>query len=331
MHLYRPSHNPGNPPSPAQTRSRGNVPEPQPRDKPQTDETLLRWNMRAHCLLLVASAQGAWLAPRSVPVRQAAPASTALGASRREAVIGLGGLLTTLAAPAVAFDNAIPEYASYADKAKRKGTPPKDLGVAKRTINEMSMEADPRTFDGLRGCDGKPNCFSTTGDELVEDRMQTGVDTLIQPWKPPAGDAAPFQSLVKAVKAYQPGQGYIDGGGFKVIKETDSYLYVQFEALKKGYIDDVEFYLSDGLVQVRSSSRVGQTDFGVNAIRLNYVAAALRQDGWTIEEITEKKHPDYFNAANDARDVTYDKDRRKLDGFEEKTGENGRLERPNIG
>ena len=32
-----------------------------------------------------------------------------------------------------------------------------------------------------------------------------------------------------------------------------------------------------GLVLVRSSSRVGFTDFGVNAIRLNYLAATLRE------------------------------------------------------
>lgn len=283
--------------------------------------------------LVVASAQGAWLSPRPVPVRQAPPSSSALSASRREAVLALSGLLTTtIASPAVAFDNAIPEYAQYADKAKRRGTPPKDLGVAKRSINEMSMDADPKSFDGLRSCDGKPNCFSTTGDDLAEDRIQTGVDTLIKPWRPPAGDAAPFRSLVEVVKAYRPGQGYVDGGGFKVVKETDRYLYVQFEALKKGFVDDLEFYLGvDGLVQVRSGSRVGQTDFGVNAIRLNYIAAALREGGWTVDDVTERMYPDYFGAANDARDETYDADRRKLEGFDEKTKENGRLERPAVG
>jgi uncharacterized protein (DUF1499 family) len=33
----------------------------------------------------------------------------------------------------------------------------------------------------------------------------------------------------------------------------------------------------DGLVMVRSASRVGQTDFGVNAARLNFIAASLRK------------------------------------------------------
>ena len=284
--------------------------------------------------LLLAHSLAALLTPRaSVPTRAYQPATT----SRRREVLRifgfgtLAGCLPAGAGTASAFENAIPEYAEYADKAKRKGTPPKDLGIAKRTINDNSINADPVTFNGLRGCDGKPNCFSTTGDELLEDRILTGVDTLIKPWKPPASDAAPFKTLVKAVKDYKPGQGFVDGGGFQVVKETDGYIYVQFEALKKGYIDDLEFALrTDGSVEVRSSSRVDQTDFGVNAIRLNYLAASLRKEGWTIEEITEKTHEDYFNAANDARDLTFDKDRRKLDGFDEKTG-GGRLERPSIG
>ena len=81
------------------------------------------------------------------------------------------------------------------------------------------------------------------------------------------------------------------------------------------------------MIMVRSSSRVGQTDFGVNAARLNYIAAALRSQGWTIDEISPKTHPDYFYAADDARDQTFDHDRRKMDGYGGTAGlkENGRL------
>ena len=276
--------------------------------------------------ILLSSSQ-AVLLPHSAP--RAAPAIITACSSRRDALLGaLASCVAVGVRPAAAFDNAVPEYASYADKAKRKGNPPKDLGVSKRTINADSINADPLTFDGLRKCDGKPNCFSTTGDELLEDRILTGVDTLIKPWRPPAGDAAPFKSLVKAVKAYAPGQGFIDGGGFQVVKESESYLYLQFEALKKGYIDDLEFALRGGLVDVRSSSRVGQTDFGVNAKRLNYIAAALRKDGWSIDEITPASAPDYFDAANEGLDLTFDKDRRRGTELE---GDGKRLDRPNIG
>ena len=250
---------------------------------------------------------------------------------RRFAVHLLGtGLLSVLiaeAGPVKAFENAVPEYAKYAKKPKRRGDAPKDLGVSQRTINRDSLDADPKTFEGLRQCDGKTNCFSTTGDDLPEDRITKGADTLIKPWLPPAGDASPFTSLVAQVKAYEPGQGFIDGGGFEVVKETDSYLYVQFEALKKGYIDDVEFFISkDRQVQVRSGSRVGSSDFGVNAKRLNYIAAGLRDKGWTIDDITPQTHPDYFYAAADAADQTFDQDRRKGTEVEKE-----RLQRPNFG
>jgi len=259
---------------------------------------------------------------------RAAPAASTACSSRRDALLGALAACTAAAGirPASAFSNAVPDYTNYADKPKRRGDPPKDLGVQKRTINADSINADPLTFNGLRKCDGKPNCFSTTGDELLEDRILTGVDTLIKQWKPPPGDEAPFKSLVKAVKAYTPGQSFIDGGGFQVVKESDAYIYVQFEALKKGYIDDLEFALRDGLIDVRSSSRVGSTDFGVNAKRLNYIAAALRKDGWTIDEITPKTHPDYWEAASDALDLTFDKDRRKGTELEGQ-----RLDRPSIG
>ena len=76
------------------------------------------------------------------------------------------------------------------------GDPPKDLGVQKRTINADSLDADEKTFVGLRQCDGKTNCFSTTGDDLLEDRIKRGFDTLIRPWQPPADDASPFTTLV---------------------------------------------------------------------------------------------------------------------------------------
>lgn len=210
-----------------------------------------------------------------------------------------------------AFPNHVADYAKYAEKAKRRGTPPKDLGVQKRTTegdNEEIIEL------GLRSCDGNPNCFSTTGDYFLEDRQQYGVDYLIAPWQPPKGEdpKQSFQNLVNVVKAYEPGQGGIDGGGFGVVQETEVYLYCQFESLKKGFIDDVEFALGNNKILVRSASRLGFTDFGVNAVRLNYIAAKLRAKGWEISEITSKSHPDYWNSAGDAKEATFDPDRRQI-------------------
>merc|ERR1712108_18921 len=104
---------------------------------------------------------------------------------------------------------------------------------------------------------------------------------------------------------YPPGQRGIDGGGFEV-QRFDSgagYLYAQFESLKKGYIDDVEFVVrgdgdgsAAGEVRVRSASRVGYLDFGVNAKRLNKIAedlVALAPARWTAPKISADAFPRY--------------------------------------
>lgn len=210
--------------------------------------------------------------------------------------------------PASAFENAVPEAKNYADRPKRPGRPPKDLGVSLRTT-EGQDNLESVTVLGLRTCDGNPNCFSTTGDYELADRVQKGVDFLIAPWRPPPDDKDPLATVAAVVRAYPPGQSGIDGGGFAVKTETTSYLCVQFESLKKGFVDDVEFAVTGdegNSVLVRSASRVGYTDFGVNAVRLNYLSSVLREKGWKIAEITPDTHRDYWLASDAAREATFD-------------------------
>jgi len=171
---------------------------------------------------------------------------------------------------------------------------------------------DDEAVPALKNCKGAPNCFSTTGNPELD-------TFLLAPWKPPSGYAleATARDLEAAVNAYKPGQAGIDGAGFKIVasgapagQKTPMpmslfYLYAQFESLKQGYIDDLEFAVvpaadaaADGSgplqVLVRSSSRVGYLDYLVNAKRLNYLAAELREKGWTAPVIDKKSHQDYF-------------------------------------
>jgi uncharacterized protein (DUF1499 family) len=44
----------------------------------------------------------------------------------------------------------------------------------------------------------------------------------------------------------------------------------------------LEVLVGDDAVSVRSSSRVGDSDFGVNAKRLAYLAEGLKAKGWDI-------------------------------------------------
>jgi uncharacterized protein (DUF1499 family) len=55
-----------------------------------------------------------------------------------------------------------------------------------------------------------------------------------------------------------------------VIKEEGNYLYAEYKSALMGYVDDVELLLDEKarLVQVRSASRLGRSDFGVNRKRI---------------------------------------------------------------
>jgi uncharacterized protein (DUF1499 family) len=55
-----------------------------------------------------------------------------------------------------------------------------------------------------------------------------------------------------------------------VVREEGNYLYAEYKSKLMGYVDDVEFLLDDKarLVHVRSASRLGRKDFGVNRKRI---------------------------------------------------------------
>jgi uncharacterized protein (DUF1499 family) len=55
-----------------------------------------------------------------------------------------------------------------------------------------------------------------------------------------------------------------------VIAEEGGYLYAEYKSALMGYVDDVELLLDDKtrLVHVRSASRLGRSDFGVNRKRI---------------------------------------------------------------
>ena len=58
---------------------------------------------------------------------------------------------------------------------------------------------------------------------------------------------------------------------------------------------DVEFALQDGTANVRTSSRLGYLDLGVNAKRFNWFAKRLGgQPGWKTAPLLAKEHMDYF-------------------------------------
>ena len=59
--------------------------------------------------------------------------------------------------------------------------------------------------------------------------------------------------------------------------DQDNYLYAEFTSAIMGFVDDVEFYYSptENRVHVRSASRLGKSDLGVNRQRIEDIRSAL--------------------------------------------------------
>ncbi|MDZ8095389.1 MAG: DUF1499 domain-containing protein [Nostoc sp. DedQUE05] len=64
----------------------------------------------------------------------------------------------------------------------------------------------------------------------------------------------------------------------KIISESKDYLYAEFKSALLGFVDDVEFYLdrTANLIHVRSASRLGQSDLGVNRKRIETIRAKFQ-------------------------------------------------------
>ncbi|WP_392530305.1 DUF1499 domain-containing protein [Nostoc sp. C117] len=64
----------------------------------------------------------------------------------------------------------------------------------------------------------------------------------------------------------------------KIITENQDYLYAEFKSALLGFVDDVEFYLdrNANVIQVRSASRLGQSDLGVNRQRIETIREKLK-------------------------------------------------------
>lgn len=106
----------------------------------------------------------------------------------------------------------------------------------------------------LAPCPGTPNCVSSQSEDP---------QFKIAPLPPVA--IADLKAIVANMERTQ------------IIEETDNYLYAEFTSKLMGYVDDVEFYLDSeaNVVQVRSASRLGKSDLGVNRKRIEEIRSQL--------------------------------------------------------
>jgi uncharacterized protein (DUF1499 family) len=113
----------------------------------------------------------------------------------------------------------------------------------------------------LMSCPSSPNCVSTQASpEDLEHYAEPIVYT---------GDRMKTQL---SIESFMLGKG-----NAHLVSSTLGYVHFEVKSPLVGYIDDVEFYLpaADSVVHVRSASRVGYSDFGVNRERVRQIKDLL--------------------------------------------------------
>ena len=60
-----------------------------------------------------------------------------------------------------------------------------------------------------------------------------------------------------------------------IVEARGDYLYAEFRSALLRYVDDVEFFFDGQVIHVRSCSRLGRRDFGVNRKRVEALRALI--------------------------------------------------------
>ncbi|HEY9779545.1 MAG TPA: DUF1499 domain-containing protein [Leptolyngbyaceae cyanobacterium] len=113
----------------------------------------------------------------------------------------------------------------------------------------------------LAPCPSTPNCVCSQSEDA---------EHKIEPLTYKSTPEVAFTQLKQAI-ASQPRT--------KIITESPNYLYAEFTSAIMKFVDDVEFYLDEDakVIHVRSASRLGQSDLGVNRKRIETIRAKLQE------------------------------------------------------
>ncbi len=103
----------------------------------------------------------------------------------------------------------------------------------------------------LTDCPSSPNCVSS---QAVDEKH------MVLPFHYQGEKDSAFTRLKKIIASLK---------GMTIVEETDNYLHIECKSEIMGFVDDLEFFFPDeNIIHVRSASRLGYTDFGVNRKRV---------------------------------------------------------------
>ncbi len=124
-----------------------------------------------------------------------------------------------------------------------------------------SRPADLGVTNGrLASCPDSPNCVCS---------HDTRLDHFVEPVQL-SGASKDWKRLRQVVS---------DLPGATLIEDTGSYMHVEFTTRVFRFVDDVEFLADDdaGVIHVRSASRAGHSDLGVNRKRVERIRREFSQ------------------------------------------------------
>ena len=114
-------------------------------------------------------------------------------------------------------------------------------------LGKMSQDGSAAGIVGgqLSECPASPNCVSSES-------------------------GTPAEKLVPAmpIEIWEQLPAALSDMGAVITNQSDQYLSAEFTSSLFGFVDDVEFRLTETEVHVRSASRVGHSDGGVNSARV---------------------------------------------------------------
>jgi len=113
----------------------------------------------------------------------------------------------------------------------------------------------------LRPCPASPNCVSSQSSDK---------DHLVEPLKYQDSRAQARDRLIAVIQAMDRA---------RISELQDDYIHVEFTSALFRFVDDVEFYFpaEAKVIEVRSASRMGYYDFGVNRRRVEQIRAEFNK------------------------------------------------------
>lgn len=132
-----------------------------------------------------------------------------------------------------------------------KGNPPADLGV-----HDGRLKLPSKT----------PNSVSSQASLYPDHPQRAYAEIAPLPLK--GGANATLDHITSIIES-------MEGG--KIVKREPGYIYAQFTTRLMKYVDDAEFWYDPAaeVIQVRSASRLGSSDLGVNRKRIEFIRQKL--------------------------------------------------------